>query len=585
MTVSYLNLARKWRSKNFDEIVGQEISVRILKNSLYLDQLFPVYLFSGQRGCGKTSTARIFAAAINCFKFTDFQKDPKNITIPCLACESCLAMAAGAHPDFIEMDAASHTGVENVRTIIDAASLLPVMGRKKIYLIDEAHMLSKAAFNAFLKILEEPPASVLFILATTDIQKIIDTVRSRCFQLFFTAIESNALVKHLEVVCAAEGIEYEVPALQLIVHETEGSARDALTLVEQIKFSHKKISLDAVYALLGHVSQEVIVNIFALLVKQDVQNLLIYSEQVNVAQYDSVRIWQALQELIRAAMFMLYGVKITVSYADNQQFIVAVKLSSQEQLYSFMKILHEYELSLQKSTAQTALIEMMLLQMASLGMYKQVEQVVKRQVHVPETIQIKPVIKAPVDFTKVAVENVQDEVINNEQVVDENNQAHGSTDQPQQDSRWQKFIEKIDLLSDPLLISIFKQALFMNYDTHTDEVLISFVQSAPFFTEWLVESKDVWMPYLIQEFGQKATLKASAQKNSVKEQTKTPIGLSKSSGVEMVSNKVVGEVKKEVIKNNTIHTTTVDVSDKEQWAMANTLLETFGGTLTEVKDE
>ncbi|NBQ17147.1 DNA polymerase III subunit gamma/tau [bacterium] len=578
MTVSYLNLARKWRSKNFDEIVGQEISVRILKNSLYLDQLFPVYLFSGQRGCGKTSTARIFAAAINCFRFTDFQKDPKNITIPCLSCESCLAMAAGAHPDFIEMDAASHTGVENVRTIIDAASLLPVMGRKKIYLIDEAHMLSKAAFNAFLKILEEPPASVLFILATTDIQKIIDTVRSRCFQLFFTAIESNALVKHLEVVCAAEGIEYEVPALQLIVHETEGSARDALTLVEQIKFSHKKVSLDAVYALLGHVSQEVMITLFGLLVKQDVQNLLMYSEQINIAQYDPVRMWQALQELVRAAMFVQYGVKNRVSYADSQQFLTIAKLSSQEQLYSFMKILHGYEVSLQKSTAQTALIEMMLLQMASLVVYKQAEQVIKQPSRIVENVQVKTVMKESAEPAKIASEQVTHELMSNAPVLDVIIKNNVEQDQ---DNRWAKFIEQINLLSDPLLISIFKQALFVNYDADIDEVQVSFTQSAPFFTEWLVESKDVWTPYLTKEFGQKTTLKCSAQAGAVKASGL----LNTVSGAGTVSNKVVSEVKREAIKNNTTQTTTVDVSDKEQWAMANTLLETFGGTLTEVKDE
>lgn len=179
-----LNLTRKWRSKQFDQVVGQDLSVKILKNSLYKGYLFPVYLFSGQHGCGKTSVARIFASAINCELLSTFQKDPQSTKIPCLICASCKAMGGNNHPDFFEIDAASHTGVDNIRMIIDSSSLLPLMGKTKIYLIDEAHMLSKAAFNAFLKILEEPPASVVFILATTDIDKIIDTVKSRCFQLF-----------------------------------------------------------------------------------------------------------------------------------------------------------------------------------------------------------------------------------------------------------------------------------------------------------------------------------------------------------------------------------------------------------------
>jgi len=217
-----LNLARKWRSKQFNEIVGQELSVRILKNSLYKDKLFPVYLFSGQHGCGKTTTARVFAAAVNCEKLPEFRKAPQNVTLPCLACVSCTAMSKGQHPDFIEIDAASNTGVDNIRQIIDASALLPVMGTKKIYLIDEAHMLSKAAFNAFLKIMEEPPSSVLFVLATTDAQKIPE---SRCFQLLFDPVETSLLMGHLKFICEQESIAYEGTALSLIVRESAGSVR------------------------------------------------------------------------------------------------------------------------------------------------------------------------------------------------------------------------------------------------------------------------------------------------------------------------------------------------------------------------
>src|SRR6202789_2142037 len=223
MNTQQLNLARKWRSKDFSQIIGQDLLVRMLKNSLYLSHYFPVYLFAGQRGCGKTTTARVFAAAVNCEQLAAFQKDPKNISLPCLTCASCTAMKEGKHPDFIEIDAASHTGVDNICQIIDASSFLPLMGRKKIYLIDEAHMLSKAAFNAFLKLLEEPPVSVLFILATTDTQKIIETVRSRCFQLYFKPVETSCLVDYLKQMCAQEAIAIDQEALHMIVKETDGS--------------------------------------------------------------------------------------------------------------------------------------------------------------------------------------------------------------------------------------------------------------------------------------------------------------------------------------------------------------------------
>jgi DNA polymerase III subunit gamma/tau len=173
---THLNLARAWRSRTFDEIVGQDLTVRLIKNSLYRGHFFPVYLLSGQRGCGKTSMGRLFAAAVNCAQLPAFQQKPQEIVLPCRTCHSCQAMIAINHPDFIEIDAASHTGVDNIRTIIEAASFLPLIGHYKVYLIDEAHMLSKAAFNAFLKILEEPPRSVLFLLATTEPLKIIDTL-------------------------------------------------------------------------------------------------------------------------------------------------------------------------------------------------------------------------------------------------------------------------------------------------------------------------------------------------------------------------------------------------------------------------
>ena len=174
------------------KLVGQPLVVRLVKNSLYRNLIFPVYLLIRYSWLWKTSVARIFAAALNCDALEQFQKNPQNQQLPCLACASCQAMQAMNHPDFIEIDAASHTGVDNVRAIIDAASFVPVLGKKKIYLIDEAHMLSKAAFNAFLKILEEPPISVVFMLATTDPHKILETVTSRCFQLFFEPIEMQS---------------------------------------------------------------------------------------------------------------------------------------------------------------------------------------------------------------------------------------------------------------------------------------------------------------------------------------------------------------------------------------------------------
>ena len=238
-----LNLARKWRSRTFDEIVGQDMAVSMLRNSLYKNHFFPVYLFAGQKGCGKTSSARILAAAANCAELSTFQSDPGKQAVPCLKCDSCSSMYNGTHPDFIEIDAASHTGVDDVRALLESCSFMPLMGSKKVYLIDEAHMLSKAAFNAFLKVLEEPPAQVLFMMATTELHKIPETVRSRCFQLHFNPIDRSLLHAHLTTICAEENIVCDPDALTLILQETDGSARDAINLLEQVRFASDTIYL------------------------------------------------------------------------------------------------------------------------------------------------------------------------------------------------------------------------------------------------------------------------------------------------------------------------------------------------------
>lgn len=562
MAIPYLNLARKWRSRNFDEIVGQKISVRILKNSLYLDQLFPVYLFSGQRGCGKTTTARVFAAAINCQKLSDFQKDPRSVLLPCLSCQSCTAMIAGNHPDFIEMDAASHTGVENVRTIVDAASLLPVMGRKKIYLIDEAHMLSKAAFNAFLKILEEPPASVLFILATTDIQKIIETVRSRCFQLFFTAIESSTLVKHLQHVCKVEDIEYEETALFAIVKESEGSARDALTLLEQVKFAYKVVTYQAVCSLLGRLDYNFLLAGLTAIVEKNKQSLFSWIAQLQEMHIDPLRLWQTLQEAVRSALILQCGVRIQSQFSENDLFLHLVKSNSSEYWVQLLSILHHYEIPLQKSTAQHSLLELMIFEM-TFG--KSPALNVRSENSVQNKYQ--PVVEPIVHTAQIGQRN-------NGMVV-ENNEQNNSVS-VEADDRWVEFIKHVETLSDPLLISIFKQATFREFDEKSNVVIISFSKKSPFLTDWLLESKPLWNNVLEKIFSVSVVLEWKIIEETIQVSKHNEQPLKTDNIQNAISKKVV---QKQDVKKN------FDVSDKEQWATANALLEVFGGTLTEVQDE
>lgn len=314
-TVAQLNLARKWRARNFDELIGQDVTVRILKNSLYLNQFFPVYLFAGQRGCGKTSAARIFAAAVNCYQLEQFQSGPKGITVPCGTCDSCKEFFIGKHPDFIEIDAASHTGVDNVRLLIESATYLPLLGKKKVYLIDEAHMLSKAAFNAFLKVLEEPPVSVIFILATTDVHKILDTVASRCFHLVFNPINHSVLHQHLSLICKNESIKCDDDAIDMIVKESSGSARDAINLLEQLRFAEPVITVGTFARVLGRLADDDLFSLLDVVVRADsIENVLQKVSAISLDNYNPEYVWKRFLDLLKYRIWNSSQDKNLVSY-------------------------------------------------------------------------------------------------------------------------------------------------------------------------------------------------------------------------------------------------------------------------------
>lgn len=271
------NWARSLRPTTFGQIVGQELVKSMLLNSLYLQRSFPAYLFAGQRGCGKTTMARLLARAVNCHKLSTFIQNPKQQGLPCLDCESCLIFATGQHPDFIELDAASNTGVDNIRQLLEGANFQPVLATKKIYLIDEAHMLSKAAFNALLKSLEEPNANVMFILATTELNKIPDTVRSRCFLGFFQPQPNHVIVDYLEQILKKHlpEIVHQKLALEMLAHKSQGSLRDALNLLEQTALAaeDKNITTQLVTKIIGLPGPEVLLAIWKPILESDHQAL------------------------------------------------------------------------------------------------------------------------------------------------------------------------------------------------------------------------------------------------------------------------------------------------------------------------
>ena len=270
--MSYQVLARKWRPQNFQELVGQEHVQRALVNALNDDRLHHAYLFTGTRGVGKTTIARIFSKSLNC--------ETGITATPCGKCSTCMEIAEGRYVDLIEVDAASRTGVDDTRDLLENVQYAPTRGRYKVYLIDEVHMFSKSSFNALLKTLEEPPPHVKFLLATTDPQKLPVTVLSRCLQFNLKRLPVSLIISHLQHILTEEKVEFNVTALQLIAEAADGSMRDALSLLDQaLAFGGGAIQEQEVRDMLGSVSRDKVIRLLKAVLQRDAtQTLAVVAE-------------------------------------------------------------------------------------------------------------------------------------------------------------------------------------------------------------------------------------------------------------------------------------------------------------------
>jgi DNA polymerase-3 subunit gamma/tau len=340
---------RKYRPKNFKEVIGQEIIVRILKNIVKKGEILHGYLFAGERGTGKTTLARIFAKAINCLNPQDGEA--------CENCKICKLWNEGKFLDLIEIDAASHRKIDDVRNLQEHIGFKPLQGKYKVFIIDEAHMLTEEAFNALLKTLEEPPKHVVFILATTEPNKIPPTILSRLQRLDFKRISLPQIVEKIKRILENEKISYEEPALYLIAEEAEGSLRDAETLLEKIAISLNSqggISQDYVAEFLGQISTKRLLDFLNYLVEKKTENALSFLHEIYKNGYELSAFLRSLIKLVKEIIF----IKVHKDFAKHlisekpKEIVELMEEISQktdlESLKKLLKILFEADSLLRK---------------------------------------------------------------------------------------------------------------------------------------------------------------------------------------------------------------------------------------------
>ena len=364
MSEHYEVLARKYRPHNFKELVGQTHTVRTLVNALDNNNLHHGFLFTGTRGVGKTTIARIFAKSVNCENGVSSK--------PCGKCETCLEIDKGQSVDLIELDAASHTGVDNMREILENAQYTPTKNLYKIYLIDEVHMLSKSSFNALLKTLEEPPKHIKFLLATTDPKKLPITILSRCLQFNLNKLSHDEIFNHLKFIMDAENLKFEDEALSKIADFGNGSMRDALSLLDQsISYGNGSVKEDDLKAMLGLVSHNEIVQLATLVINRNAQEVLLFIKEL---AYKGENLTNTLNDLTS----LFHKIATTQMIDDVKQVSPEInelaKIISAQDLQLYYQIAINGQKDMRHSPSEQIGLEMTLLRMIAFHPDSQAEK-------------------------------------------------------------------------------------------------------------------------------------------------------------------------------------------------------------------
>ena len=368
--MAYQALYRTWRPQRFEDVVGQEMITKTLRNAVMTNQTSHAYLFTGPRGTGKTSTAKIFAKAINCHHQENGE--------PCNECEICKAITNGSLNDVLEIDAASNNGVEEIRDIRDKVKYAPTQADYKVYIIDEVHMLSTGAFNALLKTLEEPPANVVFILATTEPHKIPATIISRTQRFDFKRITSSTILKRMEYILNQKDIQYEDAALKVIAKAAEGGMRDALSILDQvISFGENNVTLENALLVTGSVTKTDLLNYLQAVVDQKTPEALEMIHKLVQDGKDASRIVEDLVEYCRDLLLyqqspaMLEETELGMLDEDFKKFAQEIE---PETVYQMINILNEQQENMRYTSHPTVYLEVLTVKLSQLKNQPQVSQ-------------------------------------------------------------------------------------------------------------------------------------------------------------------------------------------------------------------
>ena len=481
---------QKYRPLNLDELVGQEFISITLKQALISQKIAPAYLFNGPRGTGKTSSARIFAKSLNCL--SSEQPTPN----PCGKCELCIQIAEGNALDIIEIDAASNTGVENIREIIDRARFAPTQARWKVYVIDECHMLSTAASNALLKTIEEPPERVVFILATTNPERVINTIQSRCQKFDFKRISSNTIFNNLSAIANKESIKFEDQALKLIAKRSNGGMRDAQSLLDQLSLLPNGVTTKNVQSLLGEVSENDLTDLINALINNEPESLLISCNNLYDAGNEPNEILVGLLNITRDLLLKTLNNNYSEMYYTSIEFQDELnKFSyniSKNRIIDWHNKLKNVDYQIKTSDNPRLWLEIHLTSLLeeniNQSIFNKKELINNQDINQNESG----------DFNKKELINNQD--------INQNSKNDNQTDYLKE--KWELILSKLELPSTKMLLS--QQAELANIDSN--EVLIALSPN----WENMIKSRKVIIENAIKKvFGDKVKLNFSSKKINI----------------------------------------------------------------------